>query len=100
MINDNNDSDDFNYNNIKELIPTFSSEKLCEIIVCDRYLSIFKDIAVLCMQELSNRRINGDTFDFESFIDNSIKELPNLESSLIDINGIIKQAINKTNFNE
>jgi hypothetical protein len=84
-----------NLNDIKDKIPTFTSAKLCEIIVCDRYFGSYPELAVLSMQELSTRRINGDTFDFEAYIDNSFKELPKLDFSLPDIGNVMRQFAGK-----
>ncbi len=49
---------------VRENLPTFSNEKLCEMIVCDRYLGLGQKIDIMCMEELARRRIAGDTFNF------------------------------------
>jgi 3-oxoacyl-[acyl-carrier-protein] synthase III len=76
---------------IKMLIPTYSSEKLCEMIVADRYLGISSEVSVMCMEELANRRIAGDTFQFEKYIDETFKSLPVLNFAMPDLRAILTQ---------
>jgi hypothetical protein len=78
---------------IKNNIPKFSSEKLCEMVVSDRYLGFNREAAILCMQELSNRRINGDVFNFEDYIEEEFNKLPKLDFSIVDLRTIMNQAI-------
>ena len=83
---------------IKSKVLTHSSEKLCEMIVCDRYLGFNEEIAVICMEELSKRRASGDTFDFEKFIESASKELPDLNLGMkFDLRNILNQAIVRKN---
>lgn len=56
--------------------------KLCDIIVSSRYLGILQDTAVLCMEELAIRRSNGDEFDYETYIAEITKKLPNFKTDL------------------
>ncbi|HEY5267685.1 MAG TPA: hypothetical protein VII94_00960 [Candidatus Saccharimonadales bacterium] len=77
---------------IKENIPQFSSEKLCEMIICDRYFGFEQKIAVLCMTELASRRTNGDTFNFEDYIEEKYKELPVLNFEMPDLRTVLQQA--------
>lgn len=82
------------FDKIKENLPQYSSEKLCEMIVCDRYFGFEKKIDSLCMEELARRRIAGDNFNFEAHIDKTMKELPVLDFSVVpDIRQLLKQAI-------
>ena len=81
--------------NAKLKIPTFDSEKLCEIIVYYRYLNFNKDLAVLSMQELAKRRLEGDSFDFESYIQKSMSQLPALDFSSFDIRNVLTNMVNK-----
>lgn len=62
--------------NFKIKIGTVNSERLCEIIVSNRYLGIMKEEAIVCMWELSRRRVLGDDFGFEKFISNLYDTLP------------------------
>ena len=84
---------EFDLDKTKLEIPNFTSEKLCEIIVCYRYLNLYKELNVLAMEELSKRRLNGDSFDFENYIDNSYKELPAIDLSIPDISSILSTSI-------
>lgn len=78
---------------VKENIPQFSNEKLCEMIVCDRYFGFGEKIAPFCMEELSKRRVSGDVFDFENYIDQAHKSLPVISNVIPDIRDVLKQAI-------
>ncbi len=84
-----------NMQEIKEKIPNFSSEKLCQIIVCDRYLNYNKELAALAMQELASRRSAGDSFDFESHIDKSLSELPQINNMSFDIRTVLANLAGK-----
>lgn len=82
------------FDQIRANLPKYSNEKLCEMIVCDRYFGFEEKFDTMCMEELAKRRIAGDKFDFETYIDQSFKELPVLDfSSTPDIRAILKQAI-------
>jgi hypothetical protein len=80
---------------IKSKVPTFSSEKLCEIIVCDRYFGCFKEVAIICMEELAKRRISGDNFEFETHIENSLKEMPELNFSMPNLGDVLRASIGR-----
>lgn len=81
---------------IRENLPTYSNEKLCEMIVCDRYLGFGQKIDVMCMEELAKRRIAGDVFNFEKYIEQAQSELPVLDFSQVpDIRTILNQAIGR-----
>ena len=79
---------------IKENLPSYSNDKLCEMIVVDRYFGFGQKIQNMCMEELSKRRIAGDNFDFESYIDNAYKQLPVLDFKK-DIRDVLKQAMGR-----
>jgi hypothetical protein len=78
---------------IKSKVPEFSSQKLCEMIVCSRYFSFDPQIVVVCMEELSKRRIAGDPFDFEKQISEAQGKLPKVQATLPDLSTVLKQAI-------
>lgn len=84
-----------NVDKIKELLPTYTSEKLCEMIVCDRYFGCYKDVAIMCMEELARRRIAGDEFNFESYIENSLKDMPVIDLSIPDLGDVLRQLTGK-----
>jgi len=80
---------------VKATLPQCSNEKLCEMIVCDRYFGFGEKLSPICMEELARRRIAGDTFDFESYIDQTYKELPVLDLTIPDVRSILHQAIGR-----
>lgn len=88
-------SSETDLNNLKCKITNYSSHKLCELIVCYRYLGFAKEIAIASMEELAKRRINGDQFDFESEIEKSLKDLPVLDFKIPDLRTILNQVTGK-----
>lgn|SRR5574337_541036 len=81
---------------IKQNLHAYSSEKLCEMIVCDRYLGLGQKFSTICMEELSKRRIAGDNFQFEKYIEQAQSELPVLNfETMPDIRTILNQAIGR-----
>ena len=78
---------------VKENAPQFSNEKLCEMIVCDRYFGFDKKVSSICMEELAKRRIAGDNFKFEDYIENSRKQLPDINFKGIDLRTVLKKAM-------
>jgi hypothetical protein len=81
---------------IKANLPQYSNEKLCEMIVCDRYFGFEKKISTICMEELAKRRLAGNFFNFEAHIEKVTKELPVLDlSAAPDIRTVMNQAISK-----
>jgi hypothetical protein len=81
---------------IKSNLPQYSNQKLCEMIVCDRYFGFEQKISTICMEELASRRLAGDVFNFEAHIERVTKELPVLDlSAAPDIRTIMNQAISR-----
>jgi hypothetical protein len=80
-------------NKVKSLIPSYTSEKLCEMIVADRYFGISKESAIACMEELGKRRAAGDTFAFEKYIDEKFKTLPVLNFNMPDLRTSLTQMV-------
>lgn len=78
---------------IKSLLPSYSNEKLCEMIMCDRYFGFGQRIDLMCMEELAKRRAAGDTFDFESYIDQQTKEMPVINLKTPDLREVLQQAM-------
>lgn len=72
----------------KQLVPSFTDEKLCEIVVSNRYLGILAEEAVECMKELAKRRENGSQFSFEAKIDEMVKSLPKINQ--MDLKNIFR----------
>lgn len=81
---------------IKSNLPEYSKEKLCEMIVTDRYLGFGQKMSIMCMEELAKRRAAGDNFNFEAHIEKITKELPELNLAAVpDIRTILNQAISR-----
>lgn len=80
---------------IEKNIQNYSNEKICEMIICDRYFGLEKSLSIVCMQELSKRRLAGDTFNFETYIEVNQKDLPVLDFSISDIRTVLTQAVNR-----
>jgi hypothetical protein len=78
----------FDFETAKKNLPTFTSLKLCEMIICERYLGFPKGISEHCMIELAFRRQNGDQFDFEEKLIELTKDLVPIETSIPDIHGL------------
>lgn len=76
-------------------ISKYSSVKLSDMIVTHRYFGLYKDVSVEAMKELSVRRINGDAFDYESYIETSLNSLPKIEFKIPDMLSAIKMYIKK-----
>jgi len=52
------------------------SKALAATVVAHRAIGFCKQEAVAAMEELLVRKINGDTFDYNSYIEEKIKEMP------------------------
>src|SRR5271156_689246 len=85
-------------NKIKLNLPIYSSEKLCEMVACDRYFGMSQhteeNISALCMQELANRRIAGASFPFEQIIEEFFNKLPPLNFNIPDLKTTLTQLVN------
>lgn len=60
-------------------IDSLDTKMLCHVIILNRYLGSYKEFSKKCMEKLAINRANGDTFDFESYIDEQLKLLPKLD---------------------
>lgn len=78
---------------VKNLIPSYTSQKLCEMIAADRYLGISKEVAVACMEELAARRATGDVFEFEKCIEECMGKLPPLNFKTMDLRTTLQQIV-------
>lgn len=70
------DNKDFSLDKIKENISIYSTKKIADMLVSNRYLFKNKEFEQFLMQELSNRRLNGDDFQFEDYIEKETKSMP------------------------
>lgn len=83
----------FDLEKVKANIPSYSSEKLCEMIVCDRYFSFSPEMGVLCMQELATRRVAGNEFAFENYIEQVYSQLPKITFNVPDLRATLTQLM-------
>lgn len=100
FLDDNSDDDieevKLDIDQIKANLPQYGNQKLCEMIVCDRYFGFEKKVSTICMEELARRRAEGDVFAFEAYIDQITKEMPVIDlSGTPDIRTILNQAISR-----
>jgi hypothetical protein len=79
--------DELNLEEFKINISQMSNNKLCEIIVANRYLGIMREAAILSMEELARRRTVGDDFRYEDHIEKLMSTLPKFD---LDLNKIMK----------
>lgn len=61
------------------LIHQASSDVLASHIVLYKSIGLNKKIAIVCMLELARRRALGEEFDYESFIDIKLKNIPTIQ---------------------
>lgn len=78
---------------VRRQIPSYSSEKLSEMIVVERYIGFHPEVSVMCMEELAKRRLEGDPFPFEDFIDKAFNSLPKLDFKTQDLRNVLLNAI-------
>lgn len=90
-MNDEDLDNEISVEEFQNSLPEISSIKLCEIIISHRYLGLYQELSILCMEELIKRRSSGDNFDFESYIDDMSKDLPEVNISFSDFNNILQQ---------
>jgi hypothetical protein len=84
---------EFSIEEFKKNLHSFKNEKLCTIIASSNALKLNKDTSTLCMQELASRRIKGENFDFEGYIEQLSSTFPKVDltpPSLLDIIGALK----------
>jgi len=96
-LGDDTEEPDLLENNVDftaELQDTFSTN-LCDVIITFRYLGVFKARAIACMKELAQRRANGDTFEFEEYIQTQMKTMPNINAAIpkysLPLSGLFKK---------
>lgn len=92
---DTDDVDDFSEmseEEIKSNLNSFSAAKLADIVITSRYIGLYKDLAVDAMKELADRRIAGDTFQYEDYIDNQLKDLPKIDFTFAGVQSLLDQV--------
>ncbi len=85
MDDSEDESLDFNEEEVRGNLPEYTSEKLADLIITYRYIGLYKELSISAMEELSKRRTAGDSFEFESYIDKELKELPALNFNIKDL---------------
>ena len=78
---------------VKSKIPSYTSQKLCEMIVCGRYIGFYPELSISCMEELAMRRDAGDKFDFETYIDKAYQSLPKLDFAVPDLRSMLSTLV-------
>ena len=57
------------------------SDALAAYVVLYRALGMGKEFALICMSELARRRVLGEDFSFEDYIDTETKKVPKLKDT-------------------
>lgn len=84
-----NQYDDLSEDQIVSNLPNLPVSKLADIVIMNRYIGSYKDLSVLAMKELSNRRLSGDDFQYEKYIDDNLGTLPKLDFTLPDVKSLL-----------
>ncbi|MCK9567634.1 hypothetical protein M0R72_01630 [Candidatus Pacearchaeota archaeon] len=67
-----------------------TSESLAAIVISNRILGLYSDEAKVCMSELLRRREDdGDSFEFEKYINDQIEIVNGLNDKSREGNGLI-----------
>jgi hypothetical protein len=77
---------------MRDSIPHQSSPKLAEMVVAYRYLGLYEEISILAMEELGKRRVAGESFEFEKYIDEKIASLPVMKLKKNDISSFFSRV--------
>lgn len=68
-----------------------SSQVLAAWIISYKLIGVNQELAQKCMEELTRRRLTGDTFNFEEYIENKLKELtPEKAVNMNEITNVMK----------
>lgn len=73
-----------------ENIGKYSNTKLADMVIVYRYFGLYEKISIAAMEELGKRRIAGDLFEYEKYIDANLATLPKLEFKITDLQSIMK----------
>lgn len=84
-------------------IGQIQSKALCAQVVLYRSLAISKQIALICMDELSRRRKDGEEFNYEEYIETELKKIPEIKPTdlkaipgMLNIKALSKMIIGGT----
>lgn len=58
------------------LLKSAKNEALCAQVIIYKALGIHKQSAIQCMEEIAKRKSDGDSFEFEKFIDEELAKFP------------------------
>ena len=61
-------------------VPDADSKVLAVHIIAYRVIGINKELSIACMEELAKRRSNGDSFNYEEYIESKIKDFPRFKN--------------------
>lgn len=93
-LDDPDENDDLldnpTYDDLVESLPKQPSTKLADVVISFRYLGLHKELSIASMEELAKRRITGDTFQFEKYIEDNLQSLPKLDFKLPNLDNILK----------
>lgn len=67
----------------KDNIDKLKSDSICDLIIFYRNFSNDKESLTMLMEELANRRKNGEIFDFESKLKEYSKYFEDIKSKII-----------------
>lgn len=70
---------------------TYPNERLADLVISYRYMGLYKDLSIAAMQELGSRRANGDTFEYEKYIDENLAGLPKLDFTMQGLGNLIEE---------
>jgi hypothetical protein len=67
------DLDDYQIteDNLKSTICNLSSADICNVLLSIKKFGMGKNLEIICMKELVNKRANGDNFSYEEFLNNN-----------------------------
>jgi hypothetical protein len=80
----------FNITQLTKNIDDYETNKVCAIVVAAKYFGNNQSVIRLCMQNLSKRRDNGDSFNFEEYIEAEYNKLPHFNKKSFDAQDIMK----------
>lgn len=86
------------HNDLKNKLDDVKAAKSIDLaahVVLYKALGLGKELAKACMIELGIRRIQGEDFPFESYIEEELKKVPkpNAVSPILNINKLIKSFV-------
>lgn len=90
-FNDDSDFSELTEDELLKNISTLPSVKLAEVIIANRYLNLYQELSLKAMEELGQRRIAGDSFQYEEYIETNMKDLPKIDFTFPQIASLLDQ---------